>query len=376
MLQEGGLYPGIRTAEVLRLFAAFYDDPADPDDAARPGRPGRPGRGDGPAALGRRSSSACRWRSPSSGRPEVAFLDEPTAGLDVDGRLLVREVVRELRDAGVCVLLTTHDLDEAEKVADRVVIVDHGRVVADGTPAELMAGGGEEIRFGAPAGLDVAALATPLGAPVTEVTPGEYVVAAAPSPKAVAALTAWLAERDLPLADLRAGRQHLEDVFLRLTRRGGDVSGADRATAAGPGRDHALPAAGRVAAADPRHPGRPARLLLARRRAAHRRRGPGRLPGPGRPGPGRHVDGDGQPGHRHRLRAPVPGPQASGRHAARPGPAARRQDPGHRGRARRPDRRADRRGAAPGLGPATSGASPPPCWGWSWPPSPSPASAC
>jgi ABC-2 type transport system ATP-binding protein len=77
--------------------------------------------------------------------------------------------------------------------------------------------GGDEIRFGAPPRLDTAALAAALGAAVAEASPGEYVVAAAPTPATVAALTAWLADHDLPLADLRAGRQSLEDVFLRLT---------------------------------------------------------------------------------------------------------------------------------------------------------------
>ena len=217
MLQEGGLYPGIRTAEVLRLFAAYHDDPVDPDQLLA-----RVGLADHARSTARRLSGGQQQRLSLAlalvGRPEVAFLDEPTAGLDVDGRLLVREVLREQRDAGVCVLLATHDLAEAEKVADRVVIVDRGRVVADGTPAELMAGGGEEIRFGAPAGLDTEALGRTLGGAVVEATPGEYVATVAPTPGAVAALTAWLAEQDLPLADLRAGRQHLEDVFLRLTR--------------------------------------------------------------------------------------------------------------------------------------------------------------
>jgi ABC-2 type transport system ATP-binding protein len=217
MLQEGGLYPGIRTAEVLHLFAAYFDDPTDPDELL-----GRVGLADQAKATARRLSGGQQQRLSLAlalvGKPDVAFLDEPTAGLDVDGRLLVRDVVREQRDRGVCVLLATHDLAEAEKVADRVVIVDRGRVVADGTPAELMAGEGNEIRFGAPSGLDVAGLGAQLGGTVTEPTAGEYVAAVAPSPRAVAALTAWLAEHDLPLADLRAGRQHLEDVFVRLTR--------------------------------------------------------------------------------------------------------------------------------------------------------------
>src|SRR5207248_2208569 len=155
------------------------------------------------------------------GRPSVAFLDEPTAGIDPAGRQVVRSIVRRLRDEGVCVLLTTHDLEDAERLADRVLIVDRGRLVASGTPAELMtASAGEDIRFGAPSGLDITSLGARLGAAVEEMTPGEYRVAAAASPATVAALTAWLAEQDLPLADLRAGRQTLEDVFLRLTGTG------------------------------------------------------------------------------------------------------------------------------------------------------------
>src|SRR5213079_1707410 len=82
------------------------------------------------------------------GRPSVAFLDEPTAGIDPAGRQVVRSIVRRLRDEGVCVLLTTHDLEDAERLADRVLIVDRGRLVASGTPAELMtASAGEDIRF-------------------------------------------------------------------------------------------------------------------------------------------------------------------------------------------------------------------------------------
>jgi ABC-2 type transport system ATP-binding protein len=216
MLQSGGVYPGMSAREVLSLFAAYYDDPADPAELL--------------AQVGLDGVAGTAWRRLSGGeqqrlslalalvgRPEVAFLDEPTAGIDPQGRLVIRDVIRSLRDTGVCVLLTTHELDEAERVADRVVIIDHGRVLADGTPAELRAGGDGPLRFSAPPALDVASLGAHLGAGVTEERPGEYVVAGAGSPATVAALTAWLAEHDLPLADLRAGRQTLEDVFLRLT---------------------------------------------------------------------------------------------------------------------------------------------------------------
>ncbi len=216
MPQDGGVYPGIRALEVLRLFAAYYDGADDPEALLA-----RAGLGDRAGATWRSLSGGEQQRLSLAlalvGRPEVALLDEPTAGVDVAGRAVVREVVAELRARGVAVLVTTHELDDAERMADRIVILDRGAVVADGTPTELRTGGAEGIHFAAPAGLDVGALGAHLGAAVQEVGPGEYAVDAAPSPATVAALTAWLAERDLPLGDLRAGRARLEDVFLRLT---------------------------------------------------------------------------------------------------------------------------------------------------------------
>ncbi|MHB1535591.1 MAG: ABC transporter ATP-binding protein [Acidimicrobiales bacterium] len=217
MLQGGGIYPGMAPAEALRLFARYYATPADPGELLE-----RLGLAPVARTPWRRLSGGERQRLSLAlalvGRPEVAFLDEPTAGVDPAGRLAIREVIAEQRDAGVCVVLTTHELAEAEHLADRIVIVDHGRVAAEGSPAELMAGAGDRIRFAAPPGLDLAGLAGALEAPVVEETPGEYVVHAPGSPAAVAALTAWLAERELGLEDLRVGRQRLEDVFLRVTR--------------------------------------------------------------------------------------------------------------------------------------------------------------
>jgi ABC-2 type transport system ATP-binding protein len=97
------------------------------------------------------------------------------------------------------------------------VIVDDGRVVAEGTPASLRSAGGDQVRFGAEPGLDVASLSAAVGETVTEVGRGEYLVSATPSPTIVAAITTWLAERDITVGDIRAGRQSLEDVFLKLT---------------------------------------------------------------------------------------------------------------------------------------------------------------
>jgi len=217
MLQQGGVPTAIRPAEVLRQYAGFFPHPRDPSELLE--RVGLTERARTPY---RRLSGGEQQRLSLAlaviGRPRVVFLDEPTAGVDLQGRDLIRELVRELRAEGVCVVVTTHDLDEAEHLADRIVIIDHGRVVADGTPAELTSSASQDhLLFGAPPGLDLASMSERVGASVVEVAPGEYRVEADPSPTMVAALTSWLAEHDMQLADLRAGRQRLDDVFRRLT---------------------------------------------------------------------------------------------------------------------------------------------------------------
>ena len=216
MLQSGGVGPGVRVGEALRHAAALYDHPLDAGELLeRVGLSGKERRTWRQISGGEQRRLALALAL--VGRPQVAFLDEPGSGVDPQGRQAIREVVVGLRADGVTVVLTTHDLDEAEKLADHVVILDRGSVVASGSPAELMVTGGtDEVRFGAAPGLAVGDLGDRLGAVVVEVAPGEYLVAAPGSPALVAALATWLAEHDLPLADLRAGRQRLEDVFLRL----------------------------------------------------------------------------------------------------------------------------------------------------------------
>jgi ABC-2 type transport system ATP-binding protein len=227
MLQSGGVGPGVRAGEAVRHAAALYDAPADPADLLeRMGLAGKERRSWRQLSGGEQRRLALALAL--IGRPQVAFLDEPGSGVDPMGRQAIREVVAGLRDDGVTVVLTTHDLDEAERLADHVVILDHGRVLAAGAPDVLRATDAAEVRFGAPADLAVTELATHLGAPVREVEPGEYLVAAEGTPALVAALTAWLADRDLPLADLRAGRQRLEDVFLRLVADAADAETTER----------------------------------------------------------------------------------------------------------------------------------------------------
>jgi ABC-2 type transport system ATP-binding protein len=217
MLQQGGVYPGIRPPEVLRLFASYYPSPVDPDELLE-----RVGLADRRRSTWRQLSGGEQQRLSLAlaiiGRPKVVFLDEPTAGIDPAGRRVVRELIADLRTRGVCVLLTTHDLDEADRLADHVVIIDHGRLLAAGSPAQLRdAQQSDQITFNAPAGLDVQALSDHLRAVVVEHQAGEYIVSIAATPQAVADLTAWLAEHELALGDLRAGRSSLEDVYLRLT---------------------------------------------------------------------------------------------------------------------------------------------------------------
>lgn len=111
------------------------------------------------------------------GRPELVFLDEPTAGLDPQARRATWDLVRDLRTDGVSVILTTHYMDEAEQLADDVVIVDAGRVIAQGTPEELCRGGAENtLRFTGRPGLDVGSLlkALPVDCTAAELTPGSY----------------------------------------------------------------------------------------------------------------------------------------------------------------------------------------------------------
>jgi ABC-2 type transport system ATP-binding protein len=138
--------------------------------------------------------------------------------------LVIREKISSLRNSGAAVIVTTHELQEAERVADRIVIMDNGRVVASGSPTELLAGaqGAGLIRFSAPTGLNTTALAETLAARITETTPGSYLVSLgdttdlARTPQTIASITAWLAELNIPLGGLRVGAS-LEEVFLDIT---------------------------------------------------------------------------------------------------------------------------------------------------------------
>ena len=208
MPQSGGAYPGLRAQELLRLLASYSASPLDVDDLLE-----RLALDQVRRTSYRRLSGGQQQRLSLAmaiiGRPELVFLDEPTAGLDPQARHATWELVEALRADGVTVVLTTHLLDEAERLADDVVVIDAGRVVAAGTVAELT-GATRELRFRARAGLDLAGLP---GA--REESPGRYVVTGPVDPQRLADVTAWCAREGVLAEDLRT--RSLEDVFLELT---------------------------------------------------------------------------------------------------------------------------------------------------------------
>lgn len=221
MLQGGGGYPAARAGEMLDLVASYAANPLDPrwlmdtlglTDAAR--------------TTYRRLSGGQQQRLALAcavvGRPELVFLDEPTAGMDAHARIVVWELIDALRRDGVTVVLTTHQLSEAEELADRLVIIDHGKTVAAGTPAELMRSGAEnQLRFSAPPKLDLSLLASALPETyrASEAAPGEYLVEGHIDPQVLATVTAWCARLDVLATDMRVEQRSLEDVFLDLTGR-------------------------------------------------------------------------------------------------------------------------------------------------------------
>jgi ABC-2 type transport system ATP-binding protein len=218
MLQDGGVYQAIRPLEALELFASFYASPEDPKALLR--------------LVGLEDATRTRFRQLSGGqkqrlslalalvgRPELAFLDEPTAAMDPQARHATWEIIRQLKSRGVTVLLTTHFMEEAERLADRVAIMHLGRLVALGAPDDLRRrGGAGGIAFTTRAALELDGLVAAAGArSAREERPGEYFVDVEPTPKTVASIAAWLADHDVLVADLRVGRQSLEDVYLGLT---------------------------------------------------------------------------------------------------------------------------------------------------------------
>ena len=222
MLQSGGIPPAVPAADYLRLLSRFHAHPVDPaalldlvglTPVAR-------------IAYKRLSGGQQQRLSLAAaviGRPELVFLDEPTAGMDPQARHATWELIARLRSEGVSVILTTHFMEEAERLSDHVVIIDAGKEVADGSPAELTGSAGQ-LRFRAEPGLDTDSLlaALPAGSAAKESPAGHYLIevhAGNVQPALLAAVTAWCAERGVLPSSLRIESRTLEDVFLELTGR-------------------------------------------------------------------------------------------------------------------------------------------------------------
>ena len=221
MLQSGGIPTAARAGEYLRVMASFHAHPIAPKLLLD-----RLGLTSCARTPFRRLSGGQQQRLSLAaaviGRPELVFLDEPTAGLDPQARLATWDLVAGLRTSGATVILTTHYLEEAERLADQVVIVDHGTLVTQGTPAELTGSHGQ-LRFRAEPGLDTSGLliALPPASVVKESPAGAYLVELPDGidPQVVATVTAWCAEQGVLAKNLRIESRTLEDVFLELTGR-------------------------------------------------------------------------------------------------------------------------------------------------------------
>ena len=221
MLQSGGIPTTARPGDYLKVMARFYAHPLEPSLLL-----GRLGLAESARTPFRRLSGGQQQRlglaAAIIGRPELIFLDEPTAGLDPQARHATWDLIAGLRAAGATIILTTHYLEEAERLADHVVIVDHGSLVTQGTPAELTGSQGQ-LRFRAEPGLDTSGLlgALPAASVVKESPAGAYLIElpSGVDPQVVATVTAWCAEQGVLAKNLRIESRTLEDVFLELTGR-------------------------------------------------------------------------------------------------------------------------------------------------------------
>ena len=225
MLQGGGgVDPRMTAREVLRLHGRFHAAPRNADELLE--------------LVGLTVAARTRYRRLSGGekqrlglalalvgRPTLVILDEPTAGMDVEGRTATRALLGQLRDEGVTILITSHDLTDVERVADRIAIIDRGRLVALGAPLELSNAASPVLRFRLDAPLspsDIRVLGERLresddDATLVEEGGGRYRLdAAQPTPQIVAVIAAWCGARGALIVELRAGGGSLEERYVEL----------------------------------------------------------------------------------------------------------------------------------------------------------------
>lgn len=217
-LQEARLPDKLRVREALRLYASFYPDSADPDELLRLLR--LEDKADAPfAKLSGGQQQRLSIALSLIGRPQVAILDELTTGLDPQARRDTWALIESVRDSGVTIILVTHFMDEAERLADRIAIIDRGQVAAEGTPAELISAGQElrSLRLRLPANVPdgthdfLAALPD-----VEEVSTAGSELRISGTARVLPAVVAALDERGVIPDELHTASRNLEDVFVEL----------------------------------------------------------------------------------------------------------------------------------------------------------------
>jgi len=216
MLQDGGIYGSTKALPMLRHVAAFYRDPLPLDELAE-----RLELTDIKSTY-RRMSGGEKQRLALAcaivGRPDLVFLDEPSAGMDPQSRRTTWELIEQLRADGVTIVLTTHLLDEAERLADHVVIINSGQLLVQGSVADLTEGS-PAITFRSEPNLPLHTLAARLPEAViaTESAPGQYRVDGSSESAVIALVGEWCSEVGVVPRMLSTGSARLEDVFLSLT---------------------------------------------------------------------------------------------------------------------------------------------------------------
>lgn len=218
MLQQTAIYENIRVGEAVGMFASYYAKPQDATALiAKVGLESQVNASFGTLSGGQKQRLSLALAL--VGNPRLVFLDEPTASMDPQARLQTWELIRRLRESGITVLLTTHYMEEAQRLADRVAIIDHGKLLAIGTPEELIgASAAEIITFSGPAGLSFEAMEQELGdLKVQEERPGSYAVRTSDSLAGAAWLHGWSLQNQITISDFRVSSTTLEDIFLQLT---------------------------------------------------------------------------------------------------------------------------------------------------------------
>ena len=216
MLQGGGVYPSARVRDVVSHFCALHNKGVNATQLVE--------------RVGLSNRSTGTWRKLSGGEqqrlslalalaadPDVIFLDEPTSGVDIDGRDIIADIIRDLATRGTTVVLASHDMAEAEKVATHAVLFNSGKVIASGEILKLLTSR-KHLRFTSSVGLVPAELAVSINSPVVAIGDGVYEVASEPTPQLMTRISQWLADNSHPLLGVDMGTESLEETYRRLTR--------------------------------------------------------------------------------------------------------------------------------------------------------------